>query len=162
MAENIPFKCHGETCSFQCCGDYDGAENVLKPLSSRSFKDIILTEKDVEVIKLHGMEQLVFWDKDGLGHIKTTPDGYCFAYKNGKCVINEFKPTICKAYPLYMDIFVGLCVHKECPAVTSEQSLNSFSAELVPFLEMCEFWIHYYSSLDIVKRIRSCKTDKSE
>ena len=102
----------------------------------------------------------MYIDDNGLGHIKTAPDGHCFAFQNGKCSINGFKPTICKAYPLYLDLFIGLCAHKECPAVTSAQNIVSFTDELVPFLDMCEFWLNYYNGLEIVKTLRGGKSGK--
>ena len=40
----------------------------------------------------------------------------CPAFKNGRCLIYNVRPDVCRLYPFYFDNFSGLFVHKDCPA----------------------------------------------
>lgn len=147
MSDKYQFRCKKELCKTECCGAYTGASNTLYPLSRRTFQDIILTNEDLKVISESKFREYSYVDEEGIGHIYTDTDGRCKAFGDGKCLINEVKPTICKAYPLYLDMFIGLCVAKECPAVSAEQGIENYKNEIVSFLKMCEFWMNYYRDM---------------
>ncbi len=61
--------------------------------------------------------------------------------------MNDFKPTICKCFPLYLDAFIGLCAFKDCPSVKKDYTVENYSNELQYLLDMYEFWVSYYRNL---------------
>lgn len=141
------FKCRSEKCLDSCCGVFEGFSDKLLSVDARSFTDIILTQQDVEKICGSDFEKYVFIGKDGIYRIRTSEQGICSAYKSGKCVMNDLKPTICRCFPLYLDAFVGLCVLKECPAVETSYTIKSYSNEIDNLIDLYEFWISYYKEL---------------
>ena len=145
MQQESCFNCLRHECKTSCCGAFNGFSDKLNSIDNRSFTDIILTYDDAKALLNSEYKDLVYHDDDNLYKIKTAEDGTCSAFKDGKCIINEIKPTICKCYPLYLDICIGLCSQKDCAAVHPQYTLNSYKNEIKPFLKMCEFWIQYYT-----------------
>lgn len=147
MDEKMSFCCQGEQCSESCCGAFSGFSDRLFSVERRKFKDIILTPQDVN--RLHGSiyNKYIFSDEDGLKKVKTDEQGVCSAYQSGKCLMNDFKPTICRCFPLYLDAFIGLCAFKDCPSVEEGYTIRNYAKELEYLLNMYEFWISYYRNL---------------
>lgn len=137
------FECVGDKCTRSCCGEFDGISPLLRSLEGRRFSDIILTPQDASRLLASEYSQLIYRDEDGLYKIKTDSDGTCSAFRDYKCVINDIKPTVCKGYPLYLDMFIGPCVLKDCFAVKPEDDYGTYLNELEPMLDMYEFWIKY-------------------
>ena len=72
-------------------------------------------------------------------------DGTCKAFKDGRCTIHDFSPTLCKAFPFYFDMFSGLC------AIRCEGFSDSYWTDFEqykPYIEaarkMYEFWFDFY------------------
>ena len=151
----MDFQCKGDLCENSCCGAYSGFSDKLLSVDGRLFKDIILTAKDFERLDKPQFEQYIVSGADGLKRMKTDNVGVCAAFQNGKCLINEFKPTICRCYPLYLDEFVGVCSFKECPSVVPGSTLACYRNEIESLLEIYEFWISYYR-----KRLNEDKLDE--
>lgn len=137
------FTCAGDKCIHSCCGEFDGISPLLRSLEGRRFSDIVLTPQDAARLLTSKYSQLIYRDEDGLYKIKTDADGACRAFKDHKCVINDIKPTVCKAYPLYLDMFIGLCVLNDCIAVKYDDNYKTYLNELEPMLDMYDFWIKY-------------------
>ena len=149
MSEVAGFFCQKQNCAASCCGAFDGVSDRIVPVGGRKFKEIVLTSSDLERIRGSRYEDFIYIAEDGLGRVKTADDGVCLAYESGQCLINEMKPTICQCFPLYLDVFIGLCAIKDCPSVTDGLTIKSYAKEIEHFLEMCEFWIsHYRQELD--------------
>ena len=144
LEQEQKFSCLQQNCREGCCGAYNGFSKSLTSVDKRDFKDILLTDRDAISLLNSKYREYVYQGSDGLYRILTAEDGCCKAYHNGKCLIEEVKPTICKCYPLYFDIFVGICSQLSCPAVDSCSDLWYYEDELLPLLNMCEFWITYY------------------
>lgn len=141
------FSCHGKKCLESCCGAFTGFSDKLTSIDGRAFQDIILTPSDAVKINENGYANYIFVGDDGLWRIKTNRYGVCSAFDSGKCLINGYKPTICRCFPLYLDAFVGLCYFKECPATKGDQILENFINEIQPLLDIYEFWLSYYKTL---------------
>lgn len=137
------FTCAGDKCTHSCCGEFDGISPLLRSLEGRRFSDIVLTPQDASRLLASEYSQLVYCDEDGLYKIKTDADGACSAFQDHKCVINDIKPTVCKAYPLYLDMFIGLCVLNDCIAVKYDDNYKTYLNELGPMLDMYDFWIKH-------------------
>jgi Fe-S-cluster containining protein len=144
MNNRVNFCCQKQKCVKSCCGTFDGVTDRLSSIDGRTFKDIILTKKDLESIIGSQYEKYVYVAEDGIGRVKTTDDGFCSAYQSGHCMINDVKPTICQCFPLYLDVFIGLCVIKDCPSVKDKLTIESYKKEVEHFISMCEFWISHY------------------
>jgi len=113
-------------------------------VEGRKFQDIVLTPQDVSNMDKKIINKYVFTGQDNIKRIRTDEKGLCSAYKLGRCVINDFKPTICRCFPLYLDAFVGLCAFKNCSSVKKSYTIEDYLDELEHLLNMYEFWISYY------------------
>ena len=147
MKVTKPFCCQGEQCSKSCCGAFSGFSDKLISVEGRFFKDIVLTPQDVNRLKESIYKDYIFTGADGIKRIKTNEQGVCNAYQSGKCLINGFKPTICRCFPLYLDAFIGLCAFKECPSVEEIYTVENYINEIEYLLDMYEFWILYYRKI---------------
>lgn len=143
---NCEFKCLGPDCPNHCCGAYSGGASALHSLGSIGFSEIILLSEDVAHLKAAGYEHLIRENSEGMSTIHTAPDGTCAALKDGRCDIYDVRPAICRAYPLYLDMFVGACTLNECKAVPSNLQLRDCKEALSSLLDIYQFWINYYRS----------------
>ena len=107
------FNCLGNACPSHCCRAYEGFSDRLIPLNGVKFSEIILTDKDRKMLLELEREDLIVYGTNGIAQIKTAKDGTCYALKDGRCSIYSARPSICRAYPFYLDFYVGLCVLKE-------------------------------------------------
>ena len=138
------FRCMGEKCPNHCCGAYDGIAPDLRPLGNVKMSEIILLPKDVEALEQAGYASLIRREPNGICKISTAPDGTCAALEDGRCSIYEYRPAICKAYPLYLDMFAGVCALTECKAVGDDMRLEDHPEMLESLLDIYQFWIDHY------------------
>ena len=104
----------------------------------------MLLPEDVKNLEAINCGYLIRTDTDGISTIQTAPDGTCAALDQGCCSVYEARPAICRAYPLYLDMFVGVCALTECKAVTPDIPLQSYSENLKSLLDIYQYWIDYY------------------
>lgn len=138
------FNCLGAACPNHCCGAYTGISPNLQTTGSTLFSEIVLLPEDVSRIQEAGYEHLIVHKNDKLSCIKTAPDGTCAALSNGRCAIYDYRPSICRAYPLYLDMYTGVCLLKECPGVSEDISIADFSYNLNYLLNIYQYWINFY------------------
>ena len=141
------FLCQGELCAESCCGAFSGLSDKLVSIEGRAFKDIVLTPQDVIRLNKSIYKKCIYTDTDGIKKIRTDEQGVCTAYRSGKCLMNNFKPTICRCFPLYLDAFIGLCAFKDCPSVEETYTVENYANEIDFLLDMYEFWISYYRKI---------------
>ena len=144
MNDNKNFSCKSDQCENSCCGPYTGFSDDLLSLEKRPFKDIVLTPSDVSRLCDAGYQKFFYFADDGLGRIYVDEDGVCSAFQNGLCEIHSVKPTVCKCYPLCIDVLTGLCCFKSCSAIDDSFNVMCFQEQLGPLIAMYEFWISYY------------------
>lgn len=147
----INFRCKAEQCKNCCCGPFEGITKELCSIDRRPFDEIVLTPEDYQCIYENGYADLI---KTGYSKemdktyykMDLEPDGTCKAWKNGKCVIHDFCPTLCKAFPFYFDMFSGLC------AINCEGFSNDVWTDLEIYRDffdnakkMYEFWLDFYT-----------------
>ena len=147
----INFYCKMNYCSNSCCGPFKGINNQIGNVDNRPFEEIVLTEVDRKRIYENGFADLIdagysIQMQKEYYRMYLESDGTCRAYKNGKCSINSIKPTLCKAFPFYFDMFSGLC------AIICEGFSDEYWADLSDYQEcfdaarkMYEFWIDFYT-----------------
>lgn len=144
---NYSFRCKCDQCppDQQCCGEFDGISNCLTPVENRLFSDIILTNADVEKMKNAGLDD-IFENRNGLYFLKMNPNGSCPHFSNDrKCLIYENRPSLCKAYPLYLDMFGGLCYINSCPGTSNQKESDSnYSDQVNALLDVYQQLIDYY------------------
>ena len=145
MKERV-FHCLGLECPNHCCGDFNGFSGRLTSLSGIDFTEIILTEKDKLRLEKASLNNLIVDNATGIFTIKTSEKGTCAALQDGRCTIYEFRPAICRAFPLYLDFYVGLCVDKMCPAFDGQRN-DDYKEALENLIEVYSFWINYYSKM---------------
>jgi len=150
---DIRFNCLLQKCPSSCCSVFNGISSNLISFEKRPFTEIILTCEDVECIVKEGFEYYIesYFNKNFIIYkMKTFEDGTCHAFKDGFCNIQKCKPTICNAYPFYIDQISGLCCI-DCPGVaTDSSSLNDQKQNIKSIysaIKMQEFWINYYKKL---------------
>lgn len=138
------FSCLGKNCPNHCCGAYEGITPNLQALGNVSFTEIILLPKDVELLLKGGYKNLIKMKEQGIASITTGEDGTCAALHNGRCSIYEYRPSICRAYPLYLDMYVGACALKECPCVDEKVQIENHPEALENLLDVYQYWIDSY------------------
>lgn len=143
------FQCKCEQCppDKQCCGEFDGVSTCLTPMGNQIFSDIVLTYADVEAMKMNGLED-IYENRDGLFFLKMNINGSCPHYlSDGKCKIYPYRPSLCKAYPLYLDMFGGLCFINSCPGANSQaDNLSKYSHQISALLDVYQHLIDFYRS----------------
>ena len=144
---NYSFRCKCDQCppDKQCCGEFDGISNCLTPVGNHAFSDIVLTTDDVEKMKSSGLDD-IFENRDGLFFLKLNKNGSCPHFSaDGKCLIYESRPSLCKAYPLYLDMFGGLCYINSCPGTCCQKGSDSnYSDQVKALLDVYQQLIDYY------------------
>lgn len=141
----INFACLMENCPTSCCGPFGGVQNGLDSVTDTEFADITLTDHNSKKIITSGNAHLIELTERGYYRMKLNPDSSCSAFINGICSIHKVKPSICRAFPFYLDMFVGLCtVSGSCPGCGSDgwTDFDDLSEEITAVKEMYEFWLH--------------------
>jgi len=144
----INFVCLREKCPESCCGPFGGAQKGIDSVDGRSFSEIVLTHEDSRRILNAGLANLVERGGDGRFRMKLLGDGTCTALEGGKCSIQEVKPTVCRAFPFYVDMFVGLCGVTACSGFGQGWTrIESLSGEVNAARQMYEFWLSELSPI---------------
>ena len=150
----INFACKLDGCSHCCCGPFSGINKNLSNLEGRPFNEIVLTEEDYDRLMLHGRFDLV--EEGHSEHLNKTyhrmilnEDGSCKAWVDGRCTINSIKPTLCEAFPFYIDMFSGLCAIM-CEGFRDEciTDMKECEPSLEAARKMYEFWTRFYRESD--------------
>ena len=147
----INFCCKAENCQHTCCGPFAGISAELTNIDNRPFDEIILTEEDVALFRENGREDLI---EEGVSpvngkkyyKIALESDGTCKAFKDGRCSIYQFSPTLCKAFPFYFDMFSGLCAI-DCEGFSDEHwvDIKAFDKYIECAKKMYRYWMEFYS-----------------
>ncbi len=147
----INFACKMEQCKASCCGPFHGINNNLSSIDGRPFSEIVLTDEDYDRLYASGRSDLIVegtFTASGKKDYKMAlnDDGSCKAFINGRCSINKSKPTLCNAFPFYIDMFSGLCAIM-CEGFTDIPctSISSLEPSLKAAKKMYEFWIKFYT-----------------
>ena len=149
----INFCCKAEDCKHCCCGPFEGISKELCNIEHRPFDEIVLTDEDYRVICENGKEDLI---EEGYSEIAKKKyykmaleqDGTCKAWKNGRCSIHDFSPTLCQAFPFYFDMFSGLCTI-DCEGFSDDNwtDLSEYKEYIDRAQKMYKFWIDFYSEI---------------
>lgn len=138
----INFACLREDCPTSCCGPFGGVQRGIDSVAGRRFSEITLTDDDARKLLEGGCSHLMEATADGHNRMKLLEDGTCSALKDGRCSIHKIKPTICRAFPFYVDMFVGLCGVTECPGFGSGWTpIEDLQDEVKAAKEMYSFWL---------------------
>lgn len=147
----INFSCRMSYCQHSCCGPFCGITSQLSNIENRPFEEIVLTEEDYRRIYGHGYADLIEdayskeMDKEYF-KMALEPDGSCKALRDGCCTINDIKPTLCRAFPFYFDMFSGLCaINCEGFSDDSWVELSEYKDCFEAARKMYEFWLKFYT-----------------
>lgn len=138
----INFACLREDCPSSCCGPFGGVQRGIDSVEGREFSEIALTGEDASRLLAAGCSHLIEFTEAGHYRMRLLEDGTCSALKDGRCSIHKIKPTLCRAFPFYVDMFVGLCGVTECPGFGSGWTkIEDLQAEVKAAKEMYSFWL---------------------
>ncbi len=138
----INFACLRENCPSSCCGPFGGVQRGIDSVEGRKFSEIVLTDEDANRLLSSGCAHLIERTSEAYYRMKLHEDGSCVAFKNGRCSIHAVKPTLCRAFPFYVDMFVGLCGVTECPGFGSGWTkIEDLQGEVKAAKEMYSFWL---------------------
>ncbi len=124
-------KCLGAKCPNHCC-----SEKFIGLSASLEYDDVIdsgmplLSEEEYKKILDAGKEEYVSII-DGKPYLKVYDDNLCAAFKDGKCLIYDVRPDVCKIYPFYFDQSCGFCKDKNCPGNFTLDDLTPEHYELL-------------------------------
>jgi Fe-S-cluster containining protein len=137
----INFVCLREECPNSCCGPFGGVQRGIDSVEGRRFSEIALTIDDANLLNASGCSHLIELTDAGY-RMRLLEDGTCSALKDGRCSIHPVKPTLCRAFPFYVDMFVGLCGVIECPGFGSGWTrIERLQGEIKAAKKMYEFWL---------------------
>lgn len=149
----INFRCKAENCKHSCCGPFDGISQELCNIDRRPFDEIVLTEEDYRRICEQGYAEFVeegYSEVAGKVYYKMAleADGTCKAWKDGRCSIHGFSPTLCQAFPFYFDMFSGLCAI-DCEGFSDDTwtDLEEYREYIEKARKMYEFWLKFYEKV---------------
>jgi hypothetical protein len=140
----INYSCLMGDCPSSCCGPFGGVQSGLDSVNGTEFSEITLTTNDSDKIINAGYAHLIELTEKDYYRMKLKPDSACVAFIDGKCSIHSIKPSICKAFPFYIDMFVGLCtVSGSCPGCGGDgwTDLKDISEEISSAKDMYDFWL---------------------
>ncbi len=162
----LAFTCLGSECPNTCCGPFHGTralesaltqadlgtllgesdEKMAQAKSIPIFAEIRLTPEDIERLQNAGHDGLIVRRKTGeqtAHYMRLTPDGSCAALSPDKrCSIHPSRPTVCRAFPFYVDLFAGLSMIASCPGVgAGEQTVRELEPEIRAAISMYDFWL---------------------
>jgi Fe-S-cluster containining protein len=160
----LPFTCLGSECPNTCCGPFHGTRALQAILSQDDLGPVLGGDADVDADRVSIFAQIRLTEEDvhriqeaGLDHfivrrgtveaphyyMKLKPDGSCSALANdGLCSIHSHRPTICRAFPFYIDMFAGLAMISSCPGVgAGEQPVEALETEIAAAIDIYGFWI---------------------
>lgn len=114
---------HAETICMQCGGHC--CHEAHTPVSGHFYQRLLTG----------GVPPAAFSVNSGYRSVRSSPDGYCVLWKNGKCSIHGIKPETCRAGPFTFDVkgdvieiflkFESLCpvvrLFKEVPEAYDQQ-----------------------------------------
>jgi len=139
----INFACLREECAVPCCGPFSGLNTDIDSVHGREFQDIFLTDEDHLRLIENGRSDSAEEDENGHHKMRLKPDGSCTAFVNGRCSIHRFKPSLCRAYPFYVDMFTGLCASRSCPGFGGGWTpLTDLKPEIECTMAMYEYWLN--------------------
>lgn len=166
LDQAIPFVCLGSECPTTCCGPFHGTRALYGALRQSDlgkrigelasgpprdevisvFTEIRLSTKDVISLQNAGFDRLIVrrGSPENPGHyMRLGEDGTCSALaKDGLCSIHPSRPTLCRAFPFYIDLFAGLSMVASCPGIgAGEQTVAELGAEIEAVAEMYAFWL---------------------
>jgi len=138
----LNFVCLAERCPEPCCGPFGGVQSGIAAVDGRPFHEIVLTEEDSRRLIAAGHSHLIDMRQGQSDSMKLQEDGTCTAFKNGRCSIHASKPTVCRAFPFYVDMFVGLCCVTACPGFGAGFTpLSQLVPEIKAAGNMYRFWL---------------------
>jgi Fe-S-cluster containining protein len=138
----INFVCLTNDCPESCCGPFGGVQRGIESIEGRHFSEIVLTAEDSGRLLAAGESHLVEMVEPGRYRMKLLEDGTCSALKDGKCSIHGVKPTVCRAFPFYVDMFVGVCAVTTCPGFGAGWTdIEELTQEIDASREMYQFWL---------------------
>lgn len=138
----INFSCLREKCPNSCCGPFGGVQRGIDSIEGRRFSEIVLTPEDSNKIIQAGHSHLIERTSSGEYRMRLLEDGTCIALEGGLCSIHPVKPTLCRAFPFYVDMFVGLCGVTDCPGFGSGWTkVEKLQDEIKAAKEMYTFWL---------------------
>lgn len=160
----IPFVCLASACPATCCGPFQGTRALRAVLTPEDlgdpidephtpgtdisiFAQIRLTPEDVARLQGAGLDRIMVYRGDAgdpAHYLRLREDGSCSALTStNTCGIHPHRPTICRAFPFYLDLFAGLAMVEACPGVgAGEQPLSALTEEIRSAVAMYRFWLN--------------------
>ncbi|MHB9130473.1 MAG: YkgJ family cysteine cluster protein [Armatimonadota bacterium] len=168
MERTIPFVCLGSDCPKSCCGPFCGTGALTALLTASDLGEIIrspfeheeedrageisifaqirLTETDVARLQNAGLDYMIVRRRSGAQlayYLRLHEDGSCTALSPGNyCTIHAARPTLCRAFPFYIDLFAGLSMVTACPGIGAGKcTIDDINDEVEAAVEMYDFWV---------------------
>ena len=89
--------------------------------------EMILTPSDIARLEALGFRREYFAVSDGRFYRLKNVDGHCVFFRDGRCIVYEYRPIGCSMYPIVIDLESGeVVVDTACPLAhtTSEAELK--------------------------------------
>ena len=108
--QEINWTCLKEKCPENCCGFFRDRLPDYRSVKGIHHDEIFILPDEIGNVP-HGV--LSRRKKDY--YLKLKKDRSCPLFDAGKCKQFENRPSVCKAFPFYIDLFTGLNIDMTCP-----------------------------------------------
>lgn len=108
--QEINWTCLREKCPENCCGYFRDRSPDYRSVKGIHHDEMLILSDEVgnfsdDVLSRQGKNY----------YLKLEKDRSCPLFNAGKCKQFEDRPSVCKAYPFYIDLFTGLNIDMSCP-----------------------------------------------
>ena len=149
----INFECCADKCGHNCCRVFNGVTNGMTSVDGRPFDEIVLTDEDCRNLHACGRSDLIeegysIQMRKAYYRLNLNEDGSCKALEDGKCSIYSHRPTLCRAFPFYFDMFAGLCaINCEGFSDDCRVPLKNCAPAFEAVRKLYMFWTDFYRGL---------------
>jgi Fe-S-cluster containining protein len=110
--QEINWICLKENCPENCCGYFRDRLPNYKSIKGIQHDEILILPKEISSLSNKHIIK-----KKGNHYLKLKKNRSCPFFANGKCNQFDIRPSVCRAYPFYIDLFTGLNIDITCPGI---------------------------------------------
>ena len=110
--QEINWICLKEKCPENCCGYFKDRLPNYRSIKGIKHDEILILPEEVI-----NMTQNYINNKKNSHYLKLKKNRSCPFFANGKCNQFDIRPSVCRAYPFYIDLFTGLNIDITYPGV---------------------------------------------
>ncbi|HAS00131.1 MAG TPA: hypothetical protein DEA43_02435 [Candidatus Moranbacteria bacterium] len=113
----INWICLRDKCAKNCCGAFEDPLPNFVSIEGQERYEIEVLPNEIKKLKNDCKDCIKSNADKGKSYMNLYKDHTCVLLKNGMCSKYEKRPSVCRSYPFYIDLFSGLNIDNSCPGV---------------------------------------------